>query len=227
MPELISGNTMLVSEKQALLDEIRKSFVDTTDATGHMIDPGIFEIIVLLNALGWSTNASCEGDALPYAWIDFNTEEEIIQAKLDKDGQSAYWNTHKDARNLANQKTDEKFGAGLTSWTDEIRNYWFDEFLKSRDAHPQSKEYEVIQDKINDQKKALAGKIEELKNEFLKSINEPLDTMCVEEKLSRLDFATQEVVDTTEVGESPEVHERSSYLLKQFENFLKEKYATS
>jgi len=47
--------------KEQKLEEIRNKFKRTTDSMELEIDPGIFEIVVLLNALDFPTSQSCEG----------------------------------------------------------------------------------------------------------------------------------------------------------------------
>src|SRR5260370_29918875 len=56
-------------------DELAKKFSRTTDRLGMPIDAGIFETVVVLNALGIHTMASCEGHldhGLPCPWVDIH-----------------------------------------------------------------------------------------------------------------------------------------------------------
>lgn len=47
--------------KEQKLEEIRNKFKRTTDSLELEIDPGIFETVVILNALDFPTSQSCEG----------------------------------------------------------------------------------------------------------------------------------------------------------------------
>jgi hypothetical protein len=53
------------------------------DGLGLGIDPGIKKAVIVLNLLGFKTEGSCQGHidwGLPYPWIDFNTQDEEINA---------------------------------------------------------------------------------------------------------------------------------------------------
>ena len=217
-----------MADKELQLENIRKELLSTTDALGMPIDPGIFEVIVLLNALGYSTSGSCEGDALPYAWIDFNTPEEIRQEKLAETEESPYWTVHNHARKIANESIREKFGKdyidSLRLWTKEVNDYWDEVFVRERDSHSLSSEYRSIQDKIMSEKEAMATKLQTLKDDFLASIGENRGALCIQKNLSRICFCTEEVERNTEIGINSQIHERSNYLLEKFEHYLKERY---
>jgi hypothetical protein len=62
-------------------DELVKKFSRTTDNLSVPIDTGIFETVVVLNALGIHTTGSCEGHldhGKPYPWVNVESEE-IVQ----------------------------------------------------------------------------------------------------------------------------------------------------
>ena len=58
-------------------DELAEKFSHVTDKIGRPIDKGIFETVVVLNALDIPTSMSCEGHldhGLPYPWVDIESE---------------------------------------------------------------------------------------------------------------------------------------------------------
>ncbi len=81
------SNTTIFSkanpEKEKHWEEMEKKFDSITDGLGLEIDPGIKKTIIVLNLLGFKTNASCEGHlnwGLAYPWVDFETNnQEIVE----------------------------------------------------------------------------------------------------------------------------------------------------
>jgi len=65
--------------------EIAVEFMHVTDARGCNIDPGIFETVVALNALGIHTSASCEGHldhGIAAPWIDIENLQAYPFARM-------------------------------------------------------------------------------------------------------------------------------------------------
>jgi hypothetical protein len=71
------------SEKEKHWEEMTKKVDSITDGLGLKIDAGIKKTVIVLNLLGFTTKASCEGhldEGLAYPWVDFETEnQEIIE----------------------------------------------------------------------------------------------------------------------------------------------------
>src|SRR6266700_6454397 len=61
-----------MSTKTKTLQHLTEHLSLVTDTLGKPIDPGIFELVVLLNALGMKTTGSCEGhfERLASPWVD-------------------------------------------------------------------------------------------------------------------------------------------------------------
>jgi len=71
-------NTIL-HKKIALLNKLRKKVDKITDALGMPVDEGIKEAVIMFNAVGLYTSASCEGHldrGLPAPWIDVEAPNE-------------------------------------------------------------------------------------------------------------------------------------------------------
>ncbi len=67
------------SEKEQQWQEFEEKFKKETDGLGYEIEPGIFDAVVALNALGINTRQSCEGhvDRGRIApWVDVQTAGE-------------------------------------------------------------------------------------------------------------------------------------------------------
>jgi hypothetical protein len=77
-----------MTEQEQIWQELSTKFANATDGLGMGIDPGIFEAVVALNALGIRTTDSCEGhleNGSPAPWIDVEahiTKEEEGPSKL-------------------------------------------------------------------------------------------------------------------------------------------------
>ena len=78
-PVSYSKNTSLYNKKIAWLDKLRKKVDKITDALGMPVDEGIKEAVIMFNAVGLYTSASCEGHldhGLPAPWIDVEAPNE-------------------------------------------------------------------------------------------------------------------------------------------------------
>jgi hypothetical protein len=73
---------MITIDKKQQWDDIVSIMAKVTDKLGMPIDQGIFETVIVFNALGINTSMSCEGHlnrgrAAP--WIRFQTKENAVQ----------------------------------------------------------------------------------------------------------------------------------------------------
>src|SRR5206468_3667524 len=67
--------------------EFQNQFRETTDKLGYEIEPGIFDTVVGLNALGINTSQSCEGHVdrgRITPWIDVVAPNEPLQFKNEE-----------------------------------------------------------------------------------------------------------------------------------------------
>jgi hypothetical protein len=67
-----------------VLERTAASMQQVTDQLGKGIDPGIFESVVVLNALQFSTQQSCEGHVgrgRPAPWITFTSPEAVTLSR--------------------------------------------------------------------------------------------------------------------------------------------------
>lgn len=82
------------TDKRQRWDQLVEALRATTDALGLPIGDGIVEAVVVLNALGLATIASCEGhldrgeDGAPYPWIEVEATSDPKRT-LDEDIQQA------------------------------------------------------------------------------------------------------------------------------------------
>ncbi len=211
------------SDKLEKLKAIREKLESTTDSMGMPIDKGVFETIVLLNALGYHTSQSCDGHGTHAAWISFNTETEAVE--LDSEN-SIFRKVLSDARETANKKCLEKFGKeaveSVDGYTEEITNYWDDIYIFTRDNHPHYSEYKKIQDQIAQEMPQVVEHSKKLVEEFTTSIGEASEILTVNPKNGRIEFTNVNDVKDNILDENNV--KRSSELLNSFENFLKTKY---
>jgi 3-mercaptopyruvate sulfurtransferase SseA len=66
-------------EKISRLEKIRKSVEETRDALGLPVDEKIKEAVIMCNAIGLTTSASCEGHidhGIPVPWIEIAAPNE-------------------------------------------------------------------------------------------------------------------------------------------------------
>jgi 3-mercaptopyruvate sulfurtransferase SseA len=66
-------------EKISRLEEIRKSVEEIRDALGLPVDEKIKEAVIMCNAIGLTTSASCEGHidhGIPVPWIEIAAPNE-------------------------------------------------------------------------------------------------------------------------------------------------------
>jgi hypothetical protein len=212
-----------LSDKLDKLKTIREKLESTTDSMGMPIDKGVFETIVLLNALGYHTSQSCDGHGTHPAWISFNTETGALELQLTN---GAYKEVVEGARELANKKTLEKFGKEAEEaehgYTEEIAHYWDEVYISAKDNHPRYPEYKKIQDQIILEMPQVVERSLRLVKDFTSSIGEPINTVTVNQKNGRIEFISGTNSDAKAL--SKEAIQRSSELLHLFENFLKTKY---
>lgn len=80
---------MTLSEKESQLEAIKQKLLRVRDGMGMPIDAGIFDTVVALNALGFTTVQSCEGHAdhgVCAPWVDISfsgadeSQQKIVQA---------------------------------------------------------------------------------------------------------------------------------------------------
>lgn len=69
------------SEKEKDWEKMANKVDYITDALGLKIDSNIKKTVIVLNLLGFTTSASCEGHldhGLAYPWVDFDTENQEV-----------------------------------------------------------------------------------------------------------------------------------------------------
>ena len=215
-----------LEEKKLKLEAMRKVLENTGDALGRGLDKGIVETCALLNILGYPTSGSCDGHGTHCAYLCFNTP--TGQAD-DENPNSAMTIVSNDSRKVADEKLIEKFGKNyiesLTSWPDNVSDYWDEVRMEIRDNHPLHEEYQKSVDAFFRERDDLVARITDLKNEFLDSIGEPRDSMYVFDNSGRLEFLSENEYHNEIL--TKETVDRSSWLLHKFETFLKEKYLKS
>ncbi len=108
------------AKKEDQLHVLRERFSHVTDRLGKGIDPGIFETVVLLNALGFRTTGSCEGhlhEGSPAPWVDLAVEvppdehKQAVEALREADRQETLGQLPKAERARLHREAQDRFHA--------------------------------------------------------------------------------------------------------------------
>jgi hypothetical protein len=146
-------NTIL-HEKIAWLNKLRKKVDKITDALGMPVDEGIKEAVIIFNAVGLYTSASCEGHldhGLPAPWIDVEAPNEPKERYV---GENEIY--RKVARKY-NLKIEElRRGYNMDAW-------W--EAIKEAEKSGETKEYKIWRK----ENQKLLKKAKKFLNEFYKN----------------------------------------------------------
>jgi hypothetical protein len=146
-------NTIL-HEKIAWLNKLRKKVDKITDALGMPVDEGIKEAVIMFNAVGLYTSASCEGHldhGLPAPWIDVEAPNEPKERYV---GENEIY--RKVARKY-NLKIEElRRGYNMDAW-------W--EAIKEAEKSGETKEYKIWRK----ENQKLLKKAKKFLNEFYKN----------------------------------------------------------
>src|SRR5689334_15403267 len=107
------------AEKEPL-SLLRERFAHVTDRLGKGIDPGIFETVVMLNAIGLVTTGSCEGheqEGSPAPWVDLSVKfpsderKQAIEALREADRQEALRQLSQEERARLHREAQGRFHA--------------------------------------------------------------------------------------------------------------------
>ncbi len=210
-------------EKNLKLEEIRQKVENIYDRLGHPIDEGIKESVVMFEANELPTSASCEGHierGLPVPWVDVSAPNEPEEKFVDQ--------------NEVFEKVAKKYNITLeevkTSKIDEA--YW--EAMKECSQNEETKEYQ----KWEKENERLLAKGRNLLDEFYKERKVESDIKLeVEEGAGYFrihnggkDYkpVIEEEREFTEEEKKARAEKLEKYRLemKEFTNFLKEKYFT-
>lgn len=103
------------SEKEKHWEEMAKKVDSITDALGLQIDSNIKKTVIVLNLLGFTTSASCEGhldQGLAYPWVDFETENQEIM-ELDSKRRSIFQRIEEEQSAIQKKHPDLSLGEAL------------------------------------------------------------------------------------------------------------------
>jgi hypothetical protein len=112
---LNSSSEQASSEKKQQWQAMEKEVSSWGDALGMPIDPEIKKTVIVLNLLGFKTNASCEGHpdrALSYPWVDFETTDKQIES-LSNEKQNIYKDIEEKEAEIQKKYPDLSLGEAL------------------------------------------------------------------------------------------------------------------
>jgi hypothetical protein len=146
--------TGLHNKKIAWLSKLRKKVDKITDALGMPVDEGIKEAVIMFNAVGLYTSASCEGHldhGLPAPWIDVEAPNEPKEIYIKE--KEIY---RKVARKYNLKVEEVRRGYNMDAW-------W--EAIKEAEKSGETKEYK----RWRKENKKLLKKAEKFLDEFYKN----------------------------------------------------------